>query len=83
MFKGHGSGEINEIANSIMSCRRKMAKESKEFKEPHIIAYVGHEQYRALMRIEPGDVNSIKNKTFLGAKIVEVIEDSYLHITAR
>ena len=83
MFKGSGSDEINEIANIILRYRRKVLSESKEFKELQIIAYVGYDQYRALMRIEPRDAHSVRDKIFLGAKIIKVTEDSYLHVTVR
>lgn len=83
MFTGEGSEKINVIAEAIERLRRKKIIEHGPNHKSNIVVYVGHKQYADLMCIDAGDLNGIKDKTFLGAKIVKVCEDSYLHAVTR
>ncbi len=76
------ASDLNFIAGKIEDLRHKLITESYDpHYEPKIVAYIGHRQHEALMSIERGNnIEYTKDKKFLGARVVRVIEDSYLHI---
>lgn len=73
MFKGEGAAEVNRVARAIHEARG----------DGPLVAYLGQKEYYAIMRIEAGDPHQPSEKEFLGAELVQVCRDSYLHVVSR
>lgn len=89
LFTGEGPWKkqveiLNMVANQILSHRSIIIKNSSHpIKEPILLAYVGHKEYKAIMSLQVGDPHRIKNGKFLNCEIIPVHKNSYLHITQR
>ena len=67
----HALGIINHIVDIINNA---------DLKNNSYIFYIGHDQYAALMSIEPNDMFGIKDDRLMGIKIVRVCDSNYTHL---
>ena len=73
------------MANAIERLKHDLVCDSGS--RQSVIAYIGDRQYYATRSIKPGNRINVESKVngemwFMGARLIRVLEDDYLHVTA-